>query len=77
MFSHALVGYQNSMLQFAKKSNDTYKAALKSLSKDPHYNFSILKELTQANPDAKEGEQGEDQVDKPADGDQMLFFQVG
>lgn len=62
------------MLQFAKKSNDTYKAALKSLSKDPHYNFSILKELTQANPDAKESE---DQLDKPADGDQMLFFQVG
>nr|XP_019533044.2 LOW QUALITY PROTEIN: islet cell autoantigen 1-like [Aedes albopictus] len=77
MFSHALVGYQNSMLQFAKKSNDTYKAALKSLSKDPHYNFSILKELTQANPNAKEGEGegAEDQVDKPADDDQMLFFQ--
>ncbi|XP_019533044.3 islet cell autoantigen 1 [Aedes albopictus] len=77
MFSHALVGYQNSMLQFAKKSNDTYKAALKSLSKDPHYNFSILKELTQANPNAKEGETegAEDQVDKPADDDQMLFFQ--
>ncbi|EAT35211.1 AAEL012606-PA, partial [Aedes aegypti] len=77
MFSHALVGYQNSLLQFAKKSNDTYRAALKSLSKDPHYNFSILKELTQANPNAKEGEaEGEDQVDKPADDDQMLFFQL-
>ncbi|XP_062550268.1 islet cell autoantigen 1-like protein [Armigeres subalbatus] len=76
MFSHALVGYQNSMLQFAKKSNETYKTALKSLSKDPHYNFSILKELTQANPNTKEEEtEGQDQVDKPADDDQMLFFQ--
>lgn len=84
MFSHALVGYQNAMLNVAKKSNDTYRAALKSLSKDPHYNFSILKELTQANPNVVEGEEGEgkeltreeQQVEKPADDDQMLFFQV-
>ncbi|XP_058462998.1 islet cell autoantigen 1 [Malaya genurostris] len=74
MFSHALVGYQNAMLQFAKKSSDTYKTALKSLSKDPHYNFSILRELTQTNPNAKETENDE-QIDKPADDDQMLFFQ--
>ncbi|XP_058834512.1 islet cell autoantigen 1 [Topomyia yanbarensis] len=74
MFSHALVGYQNAMLQFAKKSSDTYKTALKSLSKEPHYNFSILRELTQANPNVKQGE-SEDQTDKPVDDDQMLFFQ--
>ncbi|KAL1376009.1 hypothetical protein pipiens_017142 [Culex pipiens pipiens] len=82
MFSHGLVGYQNAMLTVAKKSNDTYRAALKSLSKDPHYNFSILKELTQANPNVveEEGEgkeltREEQQVEKPADDDQMLFFQ--
>ncbi|KAL1380069.1 hypothetical protein pipiens_014472 [Culex pipiens pipiens] len=82
MFSHALLSYQNAMLTVAKKSNDTYRAALKSLSKDPHYNFSILKELTQANPNVveEEGEgkeltREEQQVEKPADDDQMLFFQ--
>lgn len=74
------------MLSVAKKSNDTYRAALKSLSKDPHYNFSILKELTQANPnvveeggdevEGKEQTREEQQVEKPADDDQMLFFQV-
>ncbi|XP_055601634.1 islet cell autoantigen 1 [Uranotaenia lowii] len=75
MFSHALVGYQNTILQFAKKTNDTYKAALKSLSKDPHYNFAILKELTQANPNAKNPEETDPMATgKLADDDQMLFF---
>ncbi|XP_053688609.1 islet cell autoantigen 1 [Sabethes cyaneus] len=74
MFSHALVGYQNALLLFAKKSSETYKTTLKSLSKDPHYNFSILRELTQANPNARDQEDG-DQADKPVDNDQMLFFQ--
>lgn len=75
MFSHALVGYQNALLLFAKKSSETYKTTLKSLSKDPHYNFSILRELTQANPNTKDRED-QDHADKPADDDQMLFFQV-
>ncbi|ETN59048.1 islet cell autoantigen [Anopheles darlingi] len=80
MFSHALVGYQNAILQFAKKTDETYKNTLKSLAKDPHYNFSVLKELTQANPNE---ECTDDQIDgnlpqelpgPPADDDQMLFF---
>uniref|UniRef100_A0A182NI79 AH domain-containing protein n=1 Tax=Anopheles dirus TaxID=7168 RepID=A0A182NI79_9DIPT len=79
MFSHALVGYQNSILQFAKKTDETYRNTLKHLAKDPHYSFSILKELTQANPNEEEKEQGtgevlENRPDKPADDDQMLFF---
>uniref|UniRef100_A0A182KER4 AH domain-containing protein n=1 Tax=Anopheles christyi TaxID=43041 RepID=A0A182KER4_9DIPT len=80
MFSHALVGYQNAILQFAKKTDETYKNTLKHLAKDPHYSFSILKELTQANPneEEKEGAPGEtvdsQSDDKPADDDQMLFF---
>ncbi|XP_040153606.1 islet cell autoantigen 1 [Anopheles arabiensis] len=81
MFSHALVGYQNAILQFAKKTDETYKNTLKSLAKDPHYSFSILKELTQANPneEEKEGAPGEplecrSDDHKPADDDQMLFF---
>ncbi|XP_050076232.1 islet cell autoantigen 1 [Anopheles maculipalpis] len=81
MFSHALVGYQNAILQFAKKTDETYKNTLKNLAKDPHYSFSILKELTQANPNEEEregvapGEAAESQHnDVPADDDQMLFF---
>lgn len=77
MFSHALVGYQNTMVQFARKSNDTYNAALKSLSKEPQYNFSVLKELTQASSNATDEREEHDEDTKPADDDQMLFFQVG
>ncbi|XP_058121985.1 islet cell autoantigen 1 [Anopheles ziemanni] len=78
MFSHALVGYQNAILQFAKKTDETYKNTLKSLAKDPHYNFSILKELTQANPDEEEKEEcpkvAKRESHDQADDDQMLFF---
>ncbi|XP_035785606.1 islet cell autoantigen 1-like protein [Anopheles albimanus] len=81
MFSHALVGYQNAILQFAKKTDETYRNTLKSLAKDPHYSFSVLKELTQANPneectdDQTDGNlQQEPSPGPPADDDQMLFF---
>uniref|UniRef100_A0A182INC0 AH domain-containing protein n=1 Tax=Anopheles atroparvus TaxID=41427 RepID=A0A182INC0_ANOAO len=79
MFSHALVGYQNAILQFAKKTDETYKNTLKSLAKDPHYSFSILKELTQANPNEEEkhecsNDETKENHDKSADDDQMLFF---
>uniref|UniRef100_A0A182MQN2 AH domain-containing protein n=1 Tax=Anopheles culicifacies TaxID=139723 RepID=A0A182MQN2_9DIPT len=80
MFSHALVGYQNAILQFAKKTDETYRNTLKSLAKDPHYSFSILKELTQANPNEEEKEAASGDTaetkpdDAPADDDQMLFF---
>ncbi|XP_052892360.1 islet cell autoantigen 1 [Anopheles moucheti] len=82
MFSHALVGYQNAILQFAKKTDETYRNTLKNLAKDPHYSFSVLKELTQANPneEEKDGASGEQQLVEtqpdaaPTDDDQMLFF---
>ncbi|XP_058066565.1 islet cell autoantigen 1 [Anopheles bellator] len=81
MFSHALVGYQNAILQFSKKTDETYKNTLKSLAKDPHYRFSILKELTQANPNEEDKDvdvdttlQQNEPSGKPADDDQMLFF---
>uniref|UniRef100_A0A182PDL7 AH domain-containing protein n=1 Tax=Anopheles epiroticus TaxID=199890 RepID=A0A182PDL7_9DIPT len=80
MFSHALVGYQNAILQFAKKTDETYKNTLKSLAKDPHYSFSILKELTQANPNEEEKEGVSEEMvenqptNESTDDDQMLFF---
>ncbi|XP_053675652.1 islet cell autoantigen 1-like protein [Anopheles nili] len=76
MFSHALVGYQNAILQFSKKTDETYNNTLKNLAKDPHYNFSILKELTQANPNEVESDTRKilETSEKPLDEDQMLFF---
>lgn len=71
MFSHVLVAYQSTMLEFANKTLDTFNSAMTALEKEPHYSFTILKELTQ----------GSDAPDKESqlaavDSDQMLFFKV-
>lgn len=74
MFSHVLVAYQASLLDFATKTSYTYQAALKILEEKPQYSFTILKELTQvpaANHTAKESN-----AMAPIDFDQMLFFKV-
>jgi hypothetical protein len=79
MFSHALVAYQNAIIHFANKSNETYKHTLKNLAKEPHYNFTVLKELTQANPNEGAEEkvmQQREAKKEDMDKDQMLFFQV-
>lgn len=75
MFSHVLVAYQTALLEFSNKTSHTYKAALKILSEKQHYNFTILKDLSQA-PPAKETQE-QDQANLAAlDFDQMLFFKV-
>lgn len=70
MFSHVLVNYQNSLLNFTTKSAHTLSTTAQALSEAPAYEFCILKELSQ-NPPEELGENS-DSVDK----DQMLFFQV-
>ncbi|XP_059615953.1 islet cell autoantigen 1 [Phlebotomus argentipes] len=73
MFSHALVAYQSSLIQFATKTTETFRAASKILDSEPHYTFSILKELTQ---EAKEQpKEALDEEEKLPDKDRMLFFQ--
>uniref|UniRef100_A0A1B0CN93 Putative secretory vesicle-associated protein ica69 n=1 Tax=Lutzomyia longipalpis TaxID=7200 RepID=A0A1B0CN93_LUTLO len=78
MFSHALVAYQSSLIHFATKTTETFRAAAKILDSEPHYTFNILKELTQA---AKEEPQEvvsveeEEEGGKHPDKDRMLFFQ--
>ncbi|XP_037046011.1 islet cell autoantigen 1 [Bradysia coprophila] len=69
MFSHVLVAYQSTMLEFANKTMDTFNSAMTALEKEPHYSFTILKELTQGS-DAPEKESQLAAVDS----DQMLFF---
>lgn len=86
MFSHVLVAYQKAMEVFAHKTYETFKIASKILENEPHYAFSILRDLTQAEKEPK-GDEGEgtsgagekQQVVELREGaideDQLLFFQ--
>lgn len=71
MFSHALVAYQKAIMQFGTKTSETFQATSKTLSNEPQYNFSVLKELTQVPKQSEELEK----TDETVDSDQMLFFQ--
>lgn len=73
MFSHVLVAYQAALLEFSTKTSYTFKAALKILEEKQHYNFTILKDLTQAPPTKNPQEQTNMAA---LDFDQMLFFKV-
>lgn len=80
MFSHALVSYQQAVMQFFVKTTDTFKATSKSLALEPHYNFSILKELTQSekqenSSDNLDGILDLNTIESKIDSDKMLFFQ--
>lgn len=75
MFSHVLVAYQAALLEFASKTSHTYNAALKILAEKQHYNFTILKDLTQA-PVIKESIEQDPANLAALDFDQMLFFKV-
>lgn len=72
------------MIQFTTKTSETFKAAIHSLSKESHYNFTVLKELTQGvhENDDKSNEasinknDNDDETINAIDSDQMLFFKV-
>lgn len=70
MFSHVLVNYQNSLLEFTTKAAETLNLTAQMLSETPSYEFSILKELSQA-PVEEQNESS-----NPSDKDRILFFQV-
>lgn len=75
MFSQALVAYQLALMDFFTKTSETFQTTIISLSKEPHYSFTILKELTQGEPptDRKNSVVKEDDA---IDSDQLLFFKV-
>lgn len=83
MFSHVLVAYQLAMQNYSSKTLETFKVASKILDREPHYSFSILKDLTQAEKvpqqvlEASERAQGPttELADSAIDADQFLFFQ--
>lgn len=79
MFSHVLVAYHASLLDFATKTSYTFQAALKILEKRPQYNFTILKDLTQVPVVRDENDEKDNNETKEItsiDCDQMLFFKV-
>lgn len=74
MFSHALVAYQAALLEFATKTTYTFKAGLKILEEKQHYNFTILKDLTQTPAAIRDAQEPANIA--AIDFDQMLFFKV-
>ncbi|XP_049959332.1 islet cell autoantigen 1 isoform X1 [Schistocerca serialis cubense] len=77
MFSHALILYQNSLLQFAEKTSKTFTTISNSFKGYQHYDFCVVKELTE--PSLKLAEQisgsSEDQPVEEEDKDKLLFFE--
>lgn len=74
MFSQALVAYQLALMDFFAKTSETFQTTIISLSKEPHYSFTILKELTQGEPPARKDSAAKE--DDVIDSDQLLFFKV-
>ncbi|PSN41802.1 Islet cell autoantigen 1 [Blattella germanica] len=78
MFSHALILYQNSLLQFAEKTANTFTTIANSFKGYQHYDFCVVKEL--AEPATKLAEQQQQQVKEEetpteTDKDKLLFFE--
>lgn len=87
MFSHALVAYQAGVMEMFVKTNGTFAATIAALDKEPHYSFTVLKELTQGEEGAvADGEKTSKSEAKKTlantddanqtDKDHMLFFKV-
>lgn len=85
MFSHALVAYQAALMDFFSKTTDTFHTTIVALEKEPHYTFTILKELTQSDGLAHAHQSSEEKSKENAnhltgnhavDSDQLLFFNV-
>lgn len=77
MFSHALILYQNSLLQFAEKTANTFATIANSFKGYQHYDFCVVKELAEpATKLAEQQQQQEKEEEAPseADKDKLLFF---
>lgn len=80
MFSHALAMYQNSLLTFWKKTSRTMTSVADSFKGYQHYEFSMLKELTEPSKKLAEetaGRQGrglQDAEDETEE-DRLIFFE--
>ncbi|KDR15060.1 Islet cell autoantigen 1 [Zootermopsis nevadensis] len=73
MFSHALILYQNSLLQFAEKTANTFTTIANSFKGYQQYDFCVVKEL--AEPATKLAEQQqEEEIPSQIDKDKLIFF---
>lgn len=80
MFSHALATYQNTLLHFWEKTSRTMTAVAESFKGYQHYEFSMLKELTEVgkkladdtgSPSLKPYLDANGEIDK----DRLIFFE--
>ncbi|CAG2179488.1 unnamed protein product [Oppiella nova] len=83
MYSHALVGYQNSSLQFWEKSSKTMSAVADSFKGYQYYEFTTLKELTETSKKLAEDTSSCDDIrkifddnDEDEDKDRLIFFEA-
>jgi hypothetical protein len=83
MYSHALVGYQNSSLQFWEKSSKTMSAVADSFKGYQYYEFTTLKELTETSKKLAEDTSSCDDIrkifddnDDDEDKDRLIFFEA-
>ncbi|PNF18630.1 Islet cell autoantigen 1 [Cryptotermes secundus] len=76
MFSHALILYQNSLLQFAEKTASTFTTIANSFKGYQHYDFCVVKELAEPSMKLAEQQQQEKGQEAPSetDKDKLLFF---
>jgi hypothetical protein len=77
MFSHALILYQNALLQFAEKTANTFTTVANSFKGYQHYEFCVVKELAEPATKLEEQQRQEDreaETVSETDRDKLLFF---
>lgn len=72
MFSHALVLYQSTLLNFTKKSAQAYSTIANSFKGYQQYDFMVVKELAETSSKLAQETGGNDDLD---DKDKLLFFE--
>lgn len=76
MFSHALILYQNTLLQFTNKSADTFTSIANNYKDHHHHHTSVVKELAESNTPTPsqptEAEKGDEQEDKLVELEDLL-----
>ncbi|XP_014486232.1 PREDICTED: islet cell autoantigen 1 isoform X1 [Dinoponera quadriceps] len=73
MFSHALVLYQTTLLNFTKKSAQAYSAIANSFKGYQHYDFTVVRELAETSSKLAQETGGDDD---PEEKDKLPFFDM-
>ncbi|XP_033210552.1 islet cell autoantigen 1 isoform X2 [Belonocnema kinseyi] len=72
MYSHALVLYQSTLLNFTKKSTQAYSTIANSFKGYQRYDFMVVRELAETSTQLAKETGGDDDID---DKDKLLFFE--